>query len=609
MPTGYAGEGKIYSKKLGKWLPKEKNQAFDYDNVEEKSVALIISFFRWYPDYFADLCRDEKAKYKLELPQRIMMRIFARYRNAYITGVRGLTKTYIVLLSNMIEGILFPGHIVRYTAPNQKQAASLAAKAFHEIEKSYPIITQMWNVRNDRQDMFRITTVYGSEFTMYAPRGDTAGACIGEECGQEGENAFPIDDFLKDIYPIVRDNRTINQKTDYIHINQKHHHIGNACSKQNKAYTELRGRCLNDMLFEEKYEGYVIDISWITALLGNIRDIKYFKDLKKTLTSEDWLRECCARYTGSESNPLISDKILAESRRLKSAEFSHCEKENVTYIVSHDVSYANGRHNAKCADAVIKLIPYENTDKRDKYKAQLVFIDAYSPPKTAYLQAQKIKNLWEKFCNSDCGPTYLVIDAQAYGTEIVEELMKPSEDASPCLCCINHMKFTEIEQPNSIPVIYPLKAGGRGTADEDGLMIKYAQSEFEQGNVDLLTANTGDGLTSYKSLHGIKDDFFDGKIRTPYDFTDELCQQINNIRIKVSGFNNKEERKSKAIQRDMWSALKYALRLKQILENEKSKEKYKQKSSWSAFISKQNPLPSNSLNTNTRSRLLSMRRR
>ena len=101
MPTGYAGEGSHYSKKLGRWVKKENEKAFDYDGLDLDAAGFVVSFFRYYPDYYADLCRSPNAQYKLELPQRIMLRVNARYRKVYITGTRGLTKTYIVILERL----------------------------------------------------------------------------------------------------------------------------------------------------------------------------------------------------------------------------------------------------------------------------------------------------------------------------------------------------------------------------------------------------------------------------------------------------------------------------------------------------------------------------
>ena len=93
MPN-YGVVKRTFSKKLGKWITKNEKKAFDYERVNGESAAFVISFFRYYPDLLADLMRSENARYKLELPQRIMMRLLARYRNVFITSCRGMTKTF-----------------------------------------------------------------------------------------------------------------------------------------------------------------------------------------------------------------------------------------------------------------------------------------------------------------------------------------------------------------------------------------------------------------------------------------------------------------------------------------------------------------------------------
>ena len=130
----------------------------------------------------------------------------------------------------------------------------------------------------------------------------------------------------------------------------------------------------------------------------------------------------------------------------------------------------------------------------------------------------------------------------------------------------------------------PLKAGTYGTANADGAMIEYAQTEFERGNVELPIPNALEGVNEYKKAHGIKSDKGDRVIILPYRKSDLLCQQIANLRTRVSGLTRKEERKTQAIQRDIWSALKYALRLAQILEDARRVERYAAKSSWGVMI-------------------------
>lgn len=611
MPTGYrADEGKTYSKKLGRWLKAEKEKAFEYENVNRDSAALLISFFRHYPDYLCDILRSPNAQYALQLPQRMMLRIITRYKDTYITGCRGLTKTYCILLGKMIKGILYPGVVMRYCAPNQKQAAQLATQAFHQIEKDYPILASYWNVRNDRADMFYITTNYGSEFSMYAPRGSNCSDTTAEEIGAEGKDAFDMDKYEADVLPTCRIIRTVNQHKDRTYINCQHSHISNACSKVNRAYSIHRNQVMKEMVYGDVGDGYVIDFSYITALMGGLRDINYVKDMKSKLSPLDWLREMCARYTGTGDNPLIPDETIAKSKRNMIAEYEHCGDMNAIYIVSHDVSYTEGSRRAECADVVIKLTRYKEVSRRDKFRKQLVFADSYPPPKTAFEQAQKLKKLWMRYCLDGAQTTYLVIDVQAYGTEIAEELFKPTTDGTPSLCCVDHMRFADIEQPNALPVIYPMKAGTRGSTDVEGDMIQYAQAEFDHGYVELLTGNVLDGINAYKNLHDIKDDFADRKIKLAYDKSEKLAQQIANLKAEVSGLSLKERRKSKAIQRDIWSALKYALRMAQRLEMGEKKEKYRAKSSWSSAIDAYNSQHRNSTSRKTTvSTLLSNRKR
>lgn len=586
MPTGYAGEGKRFEKKTGRWVKKETTKAVEYDKIskeQQKAWALLISFYRYYPDYWYDLIRSKNARYKLELPNRIMLRAFARYRNVYITGARGLTKTTTVVESKTHDGTFYPGEKIRYCAPSQKQSARLASQAFADLARDYPIAASYWNVNNDRDAMFRITTNYGSEFTMYAPRGDNSSAIVGEEMAQEGEDGFDMETFEADISPTCRLDRKIHGINDRTHINLKEAYISNAASRQNKAFYKYRAAALDEMKNGDKYDGICLDISWVSALLCNLRTIEYYKKERRKLSPENWLREMCVRYVGAGESPLIPDEQVLSSRTARLAEFEHCGDPEAIYIIAHDVSYADGRKNAQCADIVLKLTRFDDEKKADSYRKQVVFADAYSPLPD-FEQARKIKRLWSRYCMDGGEGTYLLVDAQAYGTGVVEELIKPTADGLPNLRTMNNDPlFARLEQKGALPVLYAMKATPRGGKDPDGDMIQYAQHEFEHGNVELLTSNLYDGLETFKNYHDIKDDIKDAAIVKPYRFTEQLCQQITNLKAEVSGFTFKERRKSMQIQRDIWSALKYALRLAQYLENSLKKEHYTPKSEWAAI--------------------------
>ena len=110
-----------------------------------------------------------------------------------------------------------------------------------------------------------------------------------------------------------------------------------------------------------------------------------------------------------------------------------------------------------------------------------------------------------------------------------------------------------------------------------------AELQFEHSNVQLLTGNMNDGVEAYKRYHRIKDDSLNYKISQPYKKTNELIGQIQNLREEPSGQGIRERRISQHIQRDSWSALKYALRFAQILERTNLQTR-KNKSDWDRIL-------------------------
>jgi len=370
MPTG-----KTYSKQMGRWIDKDTQQAFDYESINQESSALLISFFRWYPDYFLDIIESDNSDYSLELPQRLILRAFARNQKTMITGPRGITKTYCIMLSDMIDGVLSPGEVIRYYAPSLKQGAELAATAFHQIEKNYPALASCWIIKSETKDLFKIITIYGSELAIGAIQGGNCSQLNAEEIGQETDPKFDFNDFESKVLPTNRLTRSVNKMPDPVHINNKIKIITNASSRLNAAYYKYHNNFLQQMISGEMGLALVIDMSWEISVITNIRSISYVEDLRRTMTIDDFLRQMSGTYTGSSDNPIVTDETLSKSRKLLAMEDSHCGDPEVIYIVAHDVSYEDGAKNAKCADTVIKLTKYTQVHKRDKYRKQVVYVD------------------------------------------------------------------------------------------------------------------------------------------------------------------------------------------------------------------------------------------
>ena len=559
--------GKKFSKTQHKWVDTDKERKQNYDNYDETACALLISYWRWYPDKFLDLIESDSSDYSLELVQRVILRAFCRYQSVFVTGSRGTTKTYDAILGDMVKGVLWPGIQQSYYGPSLKQTADICSKTYKQIEKNYPMLTSLWNVVSMSADRFILETRFGSRIAITAMRGDNIHGVLAEEAAQEeAGQQFDYDTFEAVVTPAVRLLRMVDKKPDPLFPQNPFHYITSAGSQQNRAF-EKRLSAYKEMI--EGKSAFAIDTPSSVSVVSGIRTISWLRKLKNDLTPDKYLREAESVWTGTSENPILRDLTLTQSKTLTMMENSHCGDPRSIYVIGNDNSYRDGGNNAKCAYAVFRCDPKTGLET-GTFDKKLVYVQDNPPPKDGLEQARQLKQFWLRYTmRNSPEPAYIAIDARAYGTSVIEHLHKDLGDGLPPLCCMNH-EYAELEQPNALPVIYPIVATGgfnEGVHDSDAAMIEYAEREWEHGNVQMLISNIQEGIKAYKLFHKIKTDEMDVAISYPYLKTRELCGQIGNLKKRMSGFGFNEERISKSIQRDMWSATKYALRVVKILED------------------------------------------
>ena len=570
------------------WVPKPKAEQTRYDKLGD-GWALLINFIRWYPDFLLDLFRSENADYGEEtLIQRVIMRAKARYQYVDVTGCRGLTKTNTTFKEEMVEQLVWPGIKTSYYGPSYKQMAKIGSQTFRQIEHDYPALARYFNVQAESVDRFELQTLFNSYFAITAFRGDNVHKVVAEEYAQEENPRFDDEEYKRVVLPAVRLEYMINGKTDPAYIRYKQHSITSAGRRQNHAYET---RCAHYRMMCRGESAFVMDVSYEAVLLSGMRPVQWAESLRMQLTPDEWAREMESYYTGSDSNPIVSDSALTEARCLMMMEDHHCCKDrnntlkpqDVKYIVGYDVSYADGARNAKCACVVVKLTKQQEWMKRDRYLKQVVWVDDWEP-KNARAQAKRLKSVWYRFC-FEGSQTFIAIDNWQYGTAVTQALMQDLGDGLQPLCIYNHTCYTEFELDNALPVIYPIRAGGVGTTDPDQEMIRYMELQFEYRNFQLLTRDYQEGMTQYKRYHRIKDDSNDYAIYNAYKKTNELVSQIQNLKKIQTATGTAERRISKSRQRDSWSALKYSGRLAQILERTEL-SMAKRKSDWTWLLNK-----------------------
>lgn len=563
MPSGLR-----WSKEHKKWVKDASREELYYDGFDADSWGLMISFWRWYPDKFLDAMEGDNPKYSLEIIQRVFLRILARYIEPFITASRGTTKSFCGLSYEEVKGILWPGISDYYAGPAKEQLAQIVDGVERDIMMQYPGLGDYWAVVSRGKDSYEMTTENDSVITIRTNRGVTGNGVLAEEVAQSDKGkAFDHEYFRGTILPAIRGKRMVNRMIDPYFLQCQKGYLTSAGNVFNESF-DYRENTMRGMLNGDDTK-YCIDVPSEVAVLSRIRDTAWRDDLKSKLTAEEWLREMDSIWTGNSENPLISEKAIVASKNLLVMEDAHCGNPDVFYIIGYDVSYADGAKNAKCATSVVKCERQEAEYKKSRYMKSVVYITDSPPPPSAAQQARILKQIWRRYCTEGAQTAYIAVDSNQYGRAVTEELHKEMNDGMPRLCCMRH-DFPELEGKESLPVIYAIHAtpGNTGLHDPDGEMIRYMELEFEQGNFRLLTANAYEGVEAYKKRWNIKDDELDSKIAIPYRKTREMVSQLNNLRKKTSGFGIREERVSKSIQRDMWSATKYAGRVASILEYE-----------------------------------------
>lgn len=578
MPQGY-----VYTKRGG-WTKVKSSKSIDYDKMVEEdgeSWRFLLSFFVHYPDYFLDICKSERAEFDLQLFQRVELRARARNKDVFTSGPRGFTKTFISFISLLLDGVFWPGSKCRYVGPADNQQAALADDAWKTIKRNYPALANQYLVKNNGSDTFKIYTELDSVVNIDSTRGDNCHELLLEEVGQEEYPRFNHENYRRVVQPTCRLQYMVDSRPDPTHIDFKIQAITTASRQQNEAFT-MRNNTRKAM--NEGGKAWAVDYPWQVPVLTWVRPYSYYAELKDKLTPEEFLRECGSRYTGTSENPIVRDTVLMESRQQQCMEIEHCGDPEAVYVIGYDVSYADGAHNAKCATSVIKGVQQGNFIEKARYLKTLVYVED-SAPKPAEMQARILKQKWAAYSLEGGKPTQIAIDAWQYGKAVVEQLHEDLGDGLPPLCCRNH-EFLDLELPGALPVIYAVKevAGSGGSHDPTSVMLRYSELEWEHGNIRLLTSDINAGVEAYKALHGIKDDYQDGEIALPYLKTREMCEQIANLKKKVTGISIAEHRISGHINRDMWSSTKYALRVFELLEYELAAERHRKKSDWDEII-------------------------
>ena len=283
------------------WVRKQEYETAQYDGLGD-GWSFLISFWRWFPDMLCDILHSEDASYELTLLQRVIMRAKARHQYCDITACRGATKSFCSVLEEATEGVLWPGITSAYFGPSLKQTAKIGADTWETITENYPCLASHYSTDAKGGDRFRISSEFGSSFSIDAFRGANLSKVVAEEYAQEEAPPFDIEEYKRVVLPAVRIEYKVKGKRDPTYIRFKQHSITSASRRQNHAY-DTRCRHLRMMIRGES--AFVADISYEAILLMQMRPVQWAITLKDELSPDEWAREMESIYTGSEDRKSV----------------------------------------------------------------------------------------------------------------------------------------------------------------------------------------------------------------------------------------------------------------------------------------------------------------
>lgn len=508
----------------------------------------LCSYFRYYPDHFIDFIKPEDSKFELYFYQRVYLRIMMRYRKVFLTATRGTSKSFLENLAFVLRCCFYGGTKLFITAPGKEQAAKISQDNLNDIFNFFPILREEVSVFVESKDYTKLIFHNGSRYDVVQTRDSTRGGRRNGGAIEEiSDEKFNGDLLNSVVIPLMANDRiAMCGGTDKNEIHKSELYVTTAGTQQRFSFLKMM-EVYNDMMNGKS--AFNIGNSYELPAMHGQLDLDFVEELKESPTYSimDFMREYESVWTGSSSDSLVADDKLNDSRVVGIAEWEHCGKHDVEYVLAYDVARNEGDANANSCLIVIKITPKGNGD----YYKEIVNIFSMEGSHDL-IQAKFLKQKVKEF-----GAKILVVDANGLGSGVVDNLVLSIDD-NPPYQVINDDRYDKYKLPDSIPILFALKSHNKETREAD--MVNNFMKVLNKKGVKLLKS-TNEGIKDLekKLKRKIKDSEEISNYQLPYILTDVLCEEIMNLKYKQQGNVTKAEQISKRIKKDKYSALLYGL--------------------------------------------------
>ena len=323
----------------------------------------MISYFRMYPDRFIDYIKTESTMFDLLPFQRVYMRAFFRYKRVGIVASRGISKTYIELLSNYVKCILYPNNALAVAMPTKEQSAKVVKSKFEEFWRDYPLLKNelIMNKCKFEKDYVKLVFKNGSTLDTLtvgeSSRGLRAQGITLEEIVDERMDAKTINEVIRPMLAQARNviGHGVDKENEY---SKTEAYVTTASHKQSYCYDKFKA------LYEEMEQGKPTIVLGTSYEMGTHFGTLDIDDVNEKLEDPTYSplsfeREFRSVFTGSSEKSLVSADEISKARVLEKPMWRISSEDkknpNVRFVLSYDVARATTGNTANSSLAVIRI--------------------------------------------------------------------------------------------------------------------------------------------------------------------------------------------------------------------------------------------------------------
>ena len=537
------------------------------DNNQELFTKYLNLWIK-YPDLFLDAIQDstDAINFHLKPFQRVALRASMRYRYHFWTATRATSKSFTAYLSALVRAVLLPNSTLMIVSDTKGTVIKIAEAKFEEIFRHWPLLKNELRTRQDEgkvgikssSNYYEIYLKNGSMISVISKdtsRGLRATGAVLEECALIDE--VPFNEVIWPQMNIARKevDGTLNPEEPAA----SQTFITTAAERTVFMYQKLIEITVNAVLRPKEYFSwglsYEVPLHYGLINKETLMDQRY----SNTVSEDSFARESLSIWSGNSKDAWLDSRRLNKHRSLLKCERQASTNlpEGAFYLIGVDVA----RYGANTAVMVVKVLPGVQ-----RFKKNVVYTEVIHGENYITVQAPRIKKLIQLY-----NPREVIIDGNGPGIGLMDAMVLPSFDPKtgeqfPAYYTFNdenHLPpemHDETEEPvlKYNAIIYDVKASA---SNEDEIHAAFLTS-INNGSTAFLAHERVVKDKLMQTKKGQRMTSYDRRVfLLPYEMTSRLMDELNNLRLKPTGVENKYkvERISKSIEKDRFSALEYAM--------------------------------------------------